>query len=316
MSKILTVFGATGNQGGSVIRAILADENLSREFTIRGVTRDVNKPAAQDLAAKGVELVKADMSSADEALPAVQNAHTVFLVTNFWETMSAAAEVAQGKAVADAAKAAGVKHLIFSSLMDVAQASGGRLSHVTHFDSKARIEEYIRASGVPCTFVQPGVFMSNLFGFIRKDPAAAGGEEEHKRLVWHMPEGVKAQEAQLPLLDAAGDTGLFVKAAVKHFPQTEGRRILAATAYYTPARIIAELEEVTGKKVSYVETPHDAFKSFLPAPAAQELLENMLLLQSPGYYAGADLKPSLDLLGDDKPITWKAFAQKNKDKWD
>ncbi|KAG6009197.1 hypothetical protein E4U21_003050 [Claviceps maximensis] len=311
MSKVLSVFGATGNQGGSVIRAVLADKSLSRDFTIRGITRDVNKPAAQALAARGVEMVKADMSSPREAHPAVQNAHTVFLITNFWETMSAAAEVAQGKAVTDAAKAAGVKHIIFSSLINVTEASGGRLSHVTHFDGKAEIEQYIRASGVPCTFVQPGVFMSGMFGFIRKNP-----DGEEKGLVWAMPEGIKPHEAQLPLLDAARDTGLFVKAAMKHFPQTQGTRILAATEYYTPARIVAELEEVTGKKVSYVETPHHVFKSFLPAPAAQELLENMLLLQGPGYYAGADLKPSLDLLGEDEPITWKAFAQQNKDKWE
>ncbi|KAG5989988.1 hypothetical protein E4U43_004388, partial [Claviceps pusilla] len=256
----------------------------------------------------------ADMSSPQDVLPALQDAHTVFLVTNFWETMSAAAELAQAKAVTDAARAARVKHLIFSSLINVTDASGGRLPHVSHFDGKARIEDYIRASGVPATFVQPGVFMTGFFGFIRK-AENPDGDGQDKGLVWAMPEGVKEQEAQLPLLDAARDTGLFVKAAMKHFPDTEGTRILAATAYYTPARIVAELAEVTGKKVSYVETPHDRFKSFLPAPAAQEMLENMLLLQGPGYYAGADLQPSLDLLGDDKPITWKEFAEKNKDKW-
>ncbi|KAG5917008.1 hypothetical protein E4U42_007411 [Claviceps africana] len=212
MSKILTVFGATGNQGGSVIRAVLADEVLSREFTVRGVTRDVDKPAARALAAQGVEMV------------------------------------------------------------------------------------------------QPGFFMSNLLGFIRKSPDG---------LVWPMPEGVSLHEAQLPLLDAARDTGLFVKAAMKHFPDTAGTRILAATDYYSPARIVAELQEVTGKKVSYVETPHDVFKESLPGSAAQEMLENMLLLQDPGYYAGADLRPSLQLLDpDDKPVTWKAFAQQNKDKWE
>ncbi|KAG6042121.1 hypothetical protein E4U41_005669 [Claviceps citrina] len=309
MPNLLTVFGATGNQGGSVIRAVLADESLSREFTIRGVTRDVNKPAAQALAAQGVEMVQADMSSPQQALPAVQNAHTVFLATNFWESGSAAVELSQGKAVADAAKTAHVQHLIFSSLINVSDASGGRLSHVTHFDAKAQIEDYIRASGVPATFVQPGLFMTGLLSFIRNK-----GDED---LVWAMPEGVKAHEAQLPLLDAAADTGLFVKAAMKHFPDTAGRRILAATAYYTPARIVAELEEVTGRQVAYVESPHDFFKSFLPPHAAQELLENMLLLQDPGYYAGADLQPSLELLGeDDKPTTWKAFAQKHKSNWE
>ncbi|KAG6148559.1 hypothetical protein E4U28_003979 [Claviceps purpurea] len=305
MSKILTVFGATGIQGGSVIRAILADKALSREFTIRGITRDVNKPAAQALAAKGVQVVKADMSSSQEAHPAVQNAHTIFLVTNFWESMSSATEIAHGKAVTDAAKAAGVKHIIFSSLLHVSDASNGRLSHVTHFDSKAEIETYIRASGVPSTFVQPGLYMTGLFGFIRQNP-----EGKDKGLVWAMPEGVKAQEAKMPLLDAERDTGLFVRAGCgEAFPGDGGE------AHPGCYGIMAELEEVTGKKVSYMETPHDAFKTFLPKAAAEELFENMMLLQDPGYYAGADLQPSLQLLGDDKPITWKAFAQQNKDKW-
>lgn len=311
MSKILSVFGATGNQGGSVIRSILADPVLSKEFKLRGITRNVSKPAAQALAAKGVEIVKADMSSAQDAASAVQNAHTVFLVTNFWESMSAALEIAQGKAVADAAKAAGVKHIIFSSLINVSEASGGRLSHVAHFDGKAEIEDYIRGTGVPATFVQPGLFMSGFFQFIRK-------QGDGRSLLWAMPAGVRANEARLPLLDAAADTGMFVKAAIKHFPGTgtDGRRILAAAEYYTPARIVSELQDVTGKKVSYMEAPHDVFKSFLPPPAAQELLENMLLLQEPGYYAGADLKPSLELLGADKPTTWKAYAQENKNKWE
>ncbi|GAO19938.1 hypothetical protein UVI_02043640 [Ustilaginoidea virens] len=307
MSKILTVFGATGNQGGSVIQAILTDPALSSEYKLRGVTRDVGKPAAQALTAKGVEMVQADMSSAEAAAPAVQGAHTVFLVTNFWETMSAEVEMAQGKAVADAARAAGVKHLIFSSLMDVSRATGGRLRHVTHFDGKARVEEYIRGSGVPCTFVQPGLFMSGFFSFLRR--------QDDGSFRWAAPQGVRAHEAQLPLFDAASDTGLFVKAAVRGGGGGTGERILAATDYYTPARIAAEFELVTGRKMHYVEVPHDEYRSSLPAPAAQELLENMLLLQEPGYYAGADLAPSLALLGGEKPTSWREFVERNRDRW-
>jgi uncharacterized protein YbjT (DUF2867 family) len=153
MSKILTVFGATGNQGGSVIKSILADPVLSKEWKIRGVTRDTSKPAAQKLAQQGVELVSADMSSAEAARPAVTGAHTVFLVTNFWESMSRETEVAQGKAVTDACKEAGVKHIVFSSLRNVTEITNGRLPNVSHFDGKAEIEEYIRASGVPASFV-------------------------------------------------------------------------------------------------------------------------------------------------------------------
>ncbi|KAF4463980.1 nitrogen metabolic regulation nmr [Fusarium albosuccineum] len=305
MSKILTVFGATGNQGGSVVRAILNDPALSKEFRIRGITRDVSKPAAKDLASKGVEVVSADMNTAEQAAPAVKDAHTVFLVTNYWETEKGNGEIAQGKAVADACKAAGVKHLIFSSLLDTKKISGGRLTHIKHFEGKAEIEEYIRKINIPATFVLPGFFMSNLFTTIRKG--------EDGSYSWALP--VSAEGGKLPLFDAGGDSGKFVKAAIKHFPDVLGKRIYAATDYYTPSRAIAEFSEVIGKPATFNQVPAETFKSFLPAPIADELTENMQLLEDPGYYGGADLKESLSLL-DDKPITWKEFVQKYRAKWE
>ncbi|UNI24963.1 hypothetical protein JDV02_010676 [Purpureocillium takamizusanense] len=316
MSKILTVFGATGNQGGSVIRAILADPSLSREFCIRGVTRDASKPAARALAAlPGVELVEADLSS---PAPAVAGAHTVFLVTNFWESMSADVEVAQGRAVADASRDAGVKHLVFSSLINTTRASGGRLSHISHFDGKARIEEYMReqssgSGGVPVTAVLPGFFMSNLLTQIRKGEDGA--------YTWTLPEGLSADNGKLPLLDVADDMGKFVKAAIKNFPASAGKHIYAATDYYSPQRILSELASTCGgpsaasaARIQHV--PQDVFKSFLNPGVAQEMLENMLLLEDPGYYAGADLSESLALLGEeDKPTTWADFVARNRDRW-
>jgi uncharacterized protein YbjT (DUF2867 family) len=200
MSKILTVFGATGNQGGSVIRAILDDPVLSAEFKIRGVTRDVKKQASRDLEVRGVEMVQADMASPEAAAPAVQGAHTVFVVTNFWESMSAATEIAQGKAVTDAAKAAGVQHLIFSSLINAAQASNGRLSHISHFDGKAEIAVYMQDSGVPTTFVLPGLFMTELRNFIRK------GEDGVYRLA--LP--IDGDKGQVPAFLPTADMGKYM----------------------------------------------------------------------------------------------------------
>lgn len=83
----------------------------------------------------------------------------------------------------------------------------------------------------------------------------------------------------------------------------------------SPKQIVADFIAATGKKASFVEVPREVFKSFFPPNVAQELLENMLLLEGPGYYAGADLSSSLALL-DRKPTTWKAFAEANKSKWD
>lgn len=304
MSKLLAVFGATGNQGGSVIRTILEDPVLSKEFKIRGVTRDVKKQSSKDLEAKGVEMVEADMSTPEAAAPAVKGAHTVFVVTNFWESMSAATEIAQGKAVADAAKAAGVQHLIFSSLINTAEASKGRLSHITHFDGKAEIGRYMQGTGIPTTLVLPGLFMTEFLNFIKKN--------EDDAYLLALP--IDGDKGQVPVFLPAADMGKFVKIAIKNYPSYTGKQILAASAYISPNQLMAEWSEVTGKEGKYVQVDAEVFKSFLPPPVAQELLENMLLLENPGYYAGQDLQPSHDLL-DEKPTTWKQFVEKNKSHW-
>lgn len=243
------------------------------------------------------------MSSTESLASAVKDAHTVFLVTNFWETVSQDTEIAQGKAVTDASKAAGVKHIIASTLINVTEASKGKLTHLLHFDGKQKIEEYIRQSGVSSTFVLPGFFMSNFFDMIRKN------EDGSYVLAWP----VSGDKAQIPVFDAAQDTGDFVKAALTQ-DAPSGKQILAAANYLTPSQLVAEFAEVTGKPANYAQIPGDLFKSFLPPAIAEELYENMLLLEDPGYYAGADLAESLALL-DRKPTTWKAFVEANKQKW-
>lgn len=109
--------------------------------------------------------------------------------------------------------------------------------------------------------------------------------------------------------------GKFVKAAIKNFPGTINKRIFAATDYYSPNRIISEFSEVIGKPANFNQVPAEVFESFLPAPVAKELTENMMLLEDPGYYGDADLKESLDLL-DEKPVTWKEFVEQNRSKWE
>lgn len=108
--------------------------------------------------------------------------------------------------------------------------------------------------------------------------------------------------------------GKFVKAAIKNFPSQSGKRILAAADYYTIDQLISEFSQVIGKPAQAVQISDDKFKSFLSPAAAQELLENMKLLEDPGYYAGASLEDSLALL-EEKPTTWKEFVEKHKHKW-
>ncbi|KAF3402777.1 NmrA-like family domain-containing protein 1 [Talaromyces pinophilus] len=305
MSEIITVFGATGNQGGSVVDAILNDPALSSRFMIRAVTRDASKPAAKELAAKdGVEVVTADLSSPTSVHDAISGAHTVFLVTDFWQQASLPAEVQQGKNVTDACKAAGVQHLIFSSLIDVKEASKGSLVHVYHFDGKAEIERYIRDSGVPATFILAGVFAT-----------------EMRRLInWQGDKYVLAlpvdEDAQIPLIDIRQDMGLFVKAAIKNRSSVLAQKIYASAAYYTPQQIVDDFSAVIEKPAVFMKISEQVFKSFIEEEKAQELYETVMLFQKDmGYYAGADLSESLKLLGDEKPTEWKDYAAKNLEQW-
>ncbi|KAE8378919.1 hypothetical protein BDV26DRAFT_280683 [Aspergillus bertholletiae] len=304
MSKLITIFGATGNQGGSVINHILADPQLSAEFKIRGITRDPTKPAAQELQKRGVEVVTANLNSVESLRIALKGSHTIFLVTNYWEYVDKGTEVTQGKNVADVARELSVQHLIFSSLVHVTDSTNGRLSHVPHFDGKAEIERYIRASGVPCTFVLAGYFMLNYLQMLKK-----GGDSTYQLFY-----PVNGSKAQFPLFDAASDTGLFVTAAIKHASELNGKQILAAAGYYTAEEIVNIFTKETGKKAVFVSVSADQYKAVLPPPVAQEFLENHLLIESPGYFLGQSLDESLKLL-DAKPTSFADFVKKNAHAW-
>ncbi|KAH9203996.1 hypothetical protein DL95DRAFT_398871 [Leptodontidium sp. 2 PMI_412] len=305
MSKLITVFGATGNQGGSVIKAILADPQLSKEYKIRGLTRDTSKKSAQELAKQGVEVVSADLNSVDSLAIALKGSHTVFLVTNYWETANGDIEYAQGKNVTDVAKKVGVSYIIFSSLHHVTEATKGRLSHVPHFDSKANIEKYIRASGLKSTFVLPGYYMSNFTQMITK---AGGGS-------YQLFYPVDGKKTKFPLFDAANDTGLFVKATLKNADKMEGKQVLEATGYYTPEEIVDTFSKVTGKKAVFIKVTPQQYLASLPEAIAEEYLENQLFVEEPGYFLGESLDPSLKLL-DAKPTSWADFVKKNASAWD
>lgn len=139
------------------------------------------------------------MSDVDSVAGAVKGAHTVFLVTNYWESISRDVEYQQGRNVAAAAKVAGVSHLIFSTLIHVTEATKGALPNVPHFDGKAEIAKYIRSSGIPATFVLPGYFMSNLIQSLQK--------QEDGSYQMYLP---TSDAARFPLFDVVSDTGTFL----------------------------------------------------------------------------------------------------------
>lgn len=103
-------------------------------------------------------------------------------------------------------------------------------------------------------------------------------------------------------------------AAMRNRDAVLGKQILAAADYYVPSRIVSEFQDVTGKPARFVQIDAESYKSFLPGPLADEMLENHLFIEEPGYYAGADLKESLDLLASVgmKPTSWKEFLEANK----
>jgi uncharacterized protein YbjT (DUF2867 family) len=168
--KIIAVIGATGSQGGGLCQAILADPNGG--FAVRAITRDPNKDKAKALAAKGAEVVSANLDDVASLKKAFAGAYGVYGVTNFWESFSAATEKAQAKNIADAAKAAGVKHVIWSTLEDtrkLMQPDDKRMPilqekyRVPHFDGKAEADAFF--SGLPVTYLVTSFYWDNLYLF-------------------------------------------------------------------------------------------------------------------------------------------------------
>lgn len=144
MSKLLVVFGSTGQQGGSVVDYVINDPELSKEYKVRAVTRDLSKPEAQALQKKGVEVVQGDADDKESLKRSLQGAHSVFSVTvTIYDEKRYERELSQGKAIADAAVAAGAQFIVFSTLTHAGKGSQGALKHVEHFDVKAEVEEYI-----------------------------------------------------------------------------------------------------------------------------------------------------------------------------
>jgi len=168
--KIIAVVGATGTQGGGLSRAILADPNGG--FAVRAITRDPNKDSAKALAAQGAQVVQANLDDVESLKKAFAGAHGVYAVTNFWEHFSAEKEKAQAKNIADAAKAAGVKHVVWSTLEDtrkLMEPSDTRMPilqekyRVPHFDAKAEADAYF--SGLPVTYLLTSFYWDNLYMF-------------------------------------------------------------------------------------------------------------------------------------------------------
>ncbi|KAK7743601.1 hypothetical protein SLS53_004136 [Cytospora paraplurivora] len=253
-------------------------------------------------------MISADVNDKASLVQAMKGASAVFAVTNYWEKMDMKLEIQQGKNLADAAKEAGVKHFVWSSLLNVNKLTDGKLPNVYHFDSKAIVEDYIRELGIPATFFLPGFYMSNIPGnMMRQLPP-----DNAWTLALPVPE-----TAPFPLI-AEEDFGKWVKAIVlkRDEPGVLGRRVYAASAYVTAREIVETFKRAfpeAGRTARFLSVPHDQYLKTLtgfglPQFAADELLENMRLMDEGGYFGGEEL--THDIL-EDKLTTWEEFIRKS-----
>ncbi|TVY41185.1 NmrA-like family domain-containing protein [Lachnellula subtilissima] len=291
--KILVVFGATGNQGGSVIGSILNDPTTAAQFEIFGVTRDSSKPAAIALAERGVKL--ADLDDKESLRLVVKGAYAVFAVTNWQEVMNKEREVQQGNNIADIAKLS--KRIV----------SNNKYTKVFHFDSKAVVEEHIRSLGIPATFLHLGIFMNFLLSNII--PTSEGAKSYN--LAFPFPPDTK-----IPLISVNKDTGAYVKHILLNRETFLGRQVSACENEYTPTEIVSILKKVGGVDISLpADYTEDNFKKRLTAHGVPEffqedLVENMKFIHEFGFFGG--LKLDNDILTE--PLeTFEEFVAKSSE---
>lgn len=224
--------GATGNQGGAVVRRLLADG-----WPVRAMTRHPSQPDARQLAEQGVEVVAADFRDPPSMVRAMSGTYGVFSVQNMLAD-GPDQEARDGMAVADAARAAGVSHLIYSSV-----GGADRQTGIPHFESKWRIERHIASLGLPATILRPVFFIDNLV-----TPGSWG------RIMWGSLHGALGRGAPVQMI-ALDDIGAI---AVRAFAETDawvGRQVEIAGDEVTVREAVGAYRRVTGRRPLYIPLP-------------------------------------------------------------
>src|SRR4051812_46388545 len=282
--KIIAVIGATGAQGGGLVRAILADK--SGEFAARAITRNPNSDKAQALRAAGAEVVAADADKPETLQKAFTGAYGVFALTNFWEHFSPERELTQARNQAEAAKATGVQHVIWSTLEDTRKwvpLSDNRMPtlmgkyKVPHFDAKGEADQIFRDLGVPTTLLLTAYYWDNLIYF------GAGPQRG--------PDGVLAitfpmDDKKLPGI-AVEDIGKSAFAIFKRGREFINKTVGIAGEHLTGEEMARKLTRALGQEVRYNNVPPEVYRSF-GFPGADDL-GNMFQFKRDfnDYYCGA-----------------------------
>ncbi len=229
--KVL-VTGATGRQGGAVVRHM-----LPKGWKLRVLTRNPQGHAAQSLARQGVELIHGDLEDAASVVRAAAGAYGIYSVQDFW-AVGARREVQQGKNVADAARKVGVKHFVYSSVGGAERNTG-----IPHWESKWEVEKYIRSLGLPVTVIRPVTFMEGYYidqveiGLLKGklvDPVS--GDKPYQTI-------------------ATDDIGAFVALAFERPTQFIGKELEIAGSELTNPEAAKIFSRVLGKPVKFQKLP-------------------------------------------------------------
>ncbi len=281
--KIIAVVGATGAQGGGLVRAILADKGSA--FTPRALTRNVDSEKAKALAAAGAQVVAADLDDAASLGPAFAGAYGAFCVTNYWEHFSPERELRQAENMARAAKAAGLEHVIWSTLEDTRKwvpLDDARMPtlmgkyKVPHFDAKGEADRFFRDLGVPTTFLLTSFYWDNFIYF-------GSGPQR-------LPDGTLA--LTFPLGDkplsaiAVEDIGKCAYGIFKRGREFIGKTVGIAGGHLTGSQMAAALSRALGKEIRYNAVTPEFYRG-LGFPGADDI-GNMLQFKRDfnDYYCG------------------------------
>ena len=292
-TRIIAVVGATGAQGGGLVRAILADP--ASGFAARALTRKTDSDKAKALAKQGAEVIAADLENAESLKRAFAGAYGAFCITNFWEHFSPERELAQASNMAQAAKTAGVQHVIWSTLEDTRKwvpLSDNRMPtlmgkyKVPHFDAKGEADDLFRKAGVPTTFLLTSFYWDNFIFFGSGPKKCPDG-----KLVLTFPMADK----KLPAI-AVEDIGKCARGIFKRGPEFIAKTVGVAGGHLTGAEMAAGLTKALGQEVHYNAVSPEVYRSF-GFPGAEDL-GNMFQFKRDfnDYYCGArDLSLSRSL---------------------
>ncbi len=265
--KIIAVMGATGAQGGGLVRAILEDPKGG--FAARAITRKPDSDAAKELKKLGAEVVAGDADDPSSLERAFAGAYGAFCVTNYWEHLSPEREGAQATAMAHATRKAGLKHVVWSTLEDTRRlvplddprlpTINGRYK-VPHFDSKGQMDEVFEKEAAPTSFLMAAFYWDNFVGF-GMGPRKGEGDE----LVLALPLG----GARLPGI-AARDIGRIAYGIFRRGPSAAGQRFGISGEILSGQELAAKMGKALGRKVVFQDVPFSVYRS-LGFPGAEDL---------------------------------------------